>query len=250
MATPKPPRIGPYLVHMDLVNQKWIPSYDEYPFSVKALGKLERLTFHPKVTFFIGENGSGKSLLLESLAVKMNLNPEGGSRNFQFATKSTHADVERFLRVGILASPSDAYFLRAETFYNVATQVDALGVGDAYGPKAPHELSHGESFMAIMQHRIQGSGLYLMDEPEAALSPRRQLEFLSYLHRFCEMGGQFVIATHSPILMAYPNAIIYEFGPHGIREVKYEATDHYSITRGFLANPKKMLDRLMDDGEE
>ncbi len=249
MAKAKPPRTGPYLVYLDLI-RKWVPSFDEFPFTVPALNKLERLTFHPKVTFFVGENGSGKSLLLESLAVQMHLNPEGGSRNFHFATKATHVDIDRHLRVGILASPSDAFFLRAESFYNVASQVEELGVGDAYGPRSPHQQSHGESFMALMQYRIQGSGFYLMDEPEAALSPRRQLEFLSYLHRFCQMGGQFVIATHSPILMAYPNALIYEFGSHGIREVKYEDTDHYSITRGFLANPKKMLDVLMDDAEE
>ena len=246
MARKRSPTVGPYLLHLELLREK-VPSFDVFPYCVPVLAHLTKLAFHPKVTFFIGENGSGKSLLMEALAVEMRLNPEGGSRNFNFATNETHAKLQRTLRIARRMTPEDSFFLRAESFYNVATEVERLGVGNSYGGKSLHAQSHGEAFFATFKHRMDGNGLYLMDEPEAALSPRRQLEFLALLHQFCEAGAQFVIATHSPILMAYPHATHYEFGPEGIREVAYTDTDHYRITRSFLANPQRTLEVLFAD---
>jgi predicted ATPase len=234
---------GPYLLHMELLRDR-VPSFDDFPYCLPALRSLDCLAFHPKVTFLVGENGMGKSTLLEALALSVGLNPEGGSRNFNFATRASHTDLEGCLRVAKYVLPRDSYFLRAETFYNVATEIERLGVSGGYGERSLHEQSHGESFFALFQHRFRGDGLYLMDEPEAALSPTRQLEFLSILHDYCTKGAQFVIATHSPIVMAYPDARIYSLSKEGIREVLYQETEHYLITRGFLANPQRTLTEL------
>jgi predicted ATPase len=204
------------------------------------------------VTFLVGENGTGKSTLLEALALSVGLNPEGGSRNFNFATRASHSALDGCLRVAKTVSLArDAYFLRAESFYNVATEVERLGPDllDAYGGRSLHEQSHGESFIALFRNRFRGHGLYLLDEPEAALSPKRQLEFLTILHDYCRRGGQFVIATHSPIIMAYPDARIYVLGEDGIRDVPYLETEHYLLTRGFLVNPRRTLDGLLSDEE-
>jgi predicted ATPase len=208
------------------------------------------LAFHPKVTFLIGENGSGKSTLMESIAVAYGLNPEGGSRNFNFATRASHAPFGDCLRLAKApAIPADSYFLRAESFYNVASEVERLGVG-GYGERSLHEQSHGESFFALFENRFRDHGLYLMDEPEAALSPRRQMEFLGLLHDYVCRGGQFVIATHSPIIMAYPQARIYLLDGEGIRDVAYAETEHYLITRGFLSNPQRSLAMILGEGQD
>lgn len=245
---------GPYLLHLELRRDQ-VPSFERFPYSLPALLNLDRLSFHPKVTFLIGENGTGKSTLLEGLALSVGLNPEGGSRNFNFATRASHSELDACLRVAKTASLArDSYFLRAESFYNVATEIERLDrepsgprlIG-AYGGRSLHEQSHGESFFALFRNRFRGRGLYLMDEPEAALSPKRQLEFLSILHDFCNQGAQFIIATHSPIIMAYPDARIYVLGEGGIREVPYQETDHYLITRGFLTNPQRTLKAILSD---
>ena len=244
------PTTGPYLLHLELLRDR-VPSFDRFPYCLPALRNLERLPFHPKVTFLVGENGTGKSTLLEALASSVGLNPEGGSRNFTFATRASHSDLDGCLRVAkTLSTARDSYFLRAESFYNVATEIERLGIPlAAYGGRSLHEQSHGESFFALFRNRLSGRGLYLMDEPEAALSPKRQVEFLAILHDYCKQGAQFVIATHSPIIMAYPHARIYVLGAEGIREVPYQKTEHYLITRGFLANPEGMLrDLLSEDG--
>jgi predicted ATPase len=245
----RPATTGPYLLDLVLDHSR-VPSFKKFPFNLAAVRYLRSLSFHPRVTFLVGENGSGKSTLLEAIAVACDLNPEGGSRNFNFGTRESHSALDRYIRLKkSILLPLDAYFLRAESFYNVATEIERLGpeIAAAYGNKPLHEQSHGESFFALFEYRFHGAGLYLLDEPEAALSPTRQMSFLALLHRFCAGGAQFVIATHSPIIMAYPDAWIYVLGDTGPVRVPYEETEHYKVSRTFLANPKKMLDLLLDD---
>lgn len=244
---------GPYILRLQLLRDR-VPTPDRFPYTLPAVRHLDTLDFHPRVTFFVGENGAGKSTLLEALAVACGLNPEGGSRNFNFATRASHSTLDEYLRLARApTTPGDSYFLRAESFYNVASEIERLdrepGLGapiiGAYGGRSLHEQSHGESFFALFRHRFRDHGLYLMDEPEAALSPTRQLQFLVLLHDYVKRGGQFVIATHSPIIMAYPNARIYVFGTDGIREVPYTETEHFLVTRRFLGNPQRSLGELL-----
>ena len=251
-------RPGPYLLRVQLLRDR-ITAPDRFPYTLPAVRHLDVLEFHPKVTFFVGENGAGKSTLLEAVAAECGLNPEGGSRNFNFATRASHSAHDAALRLSRApGTPGDSYFLRAESYYNVATEIERLDeepafgppLIDAYGGRSLHEQSHGESFFALFKHRFRGNGLYLMDEPEAALSPRRQLEFLALLHEFCRSGSQFVIATHSPIIMAYPDARIYAFGADGVRETAYTQTDHYLITRGFLTHPQRTMAELFRESDE
>lgn len=223
-----------------------IPSFDHYPFALPAVRHLEALDFHPRITFFIGENGSGKSTLLEAIAVAMGFNPEGGSRNFKFGTRESHSELHRYLRLVKGAKrPRDGFFLRAESFFNVATEIEKLNVIDFYGGVSLHEQSHGESFLALLMNRFGGEGLYLLDEPEAALSPQRQLAVLARLHDLAAAGSQFVIATHSPILMAYPEATIYHFSTSGAKRVEYTNTEHYRVMRDFLLRPERMMNIIL-----
>lgn len=240
---------GPYLLHLELLRDR-IRNPNRYPYNLPAVRGLTKLPFHPKVTFLVGENGCGKSTLLEAVAIEYGLNPEGGSRNFNFATRASHSTLGDCVRLAKTpAMPGDSYFLRAESFYNVATEIERLRVPlEAYGGKSLHEQSHGESFFALFEHRFRNHGLYLMDEPEAALSPNRQLQFLALLHDYVKRGGQFVIATHSPIIMAYPDARIYLLDGGDVREVAYTDTEHYLVTRGFLSNPRRSISVLL--GEE
>jgi predicted ATPase len=224
-----------------------VESFDRYPFALPAVRELDQLDIHPKVTFFVGENGSGKSTLLEAIAVAMGFNAEGGSKNFNFGTRRSHSELHEYLRVAKgFKKPKDGFFLRAESFYNVATNIEDLGVGDSYGERSLHEQSHGESFLALITNRFGGKGLYILDEPEAALSPQRQLAVMSLIHDLVQDDSQFIIATHSPILMAYPEAWIYRCGVEGIDRVEYEDTEHYQVTRDFLANPQRMMKVLFD----
>ena len=258
MGRRKQAKPGPFLIHAELLRDR-IPATDRFPYTLPAVRHLTKLAFHPKVTFLVGENGTGKSTLLEALAVGSGLNAEGGSRNFNFATRASHSPLDECLRIAKVAGklPGDSYFLRAESFYNVATEIEALDrepapappIIDSYGGQSLHEQSHGESFFALFENRFGGCGLYFLDEPEAALSPKRQLQFLAILHQYCKRGSQFVIATHSPLIMAYPDARIYLLDAAGIREVAYTETEHYLVTRGFLSNPRRTLDVLFaDDG--
>lgn len=228
-----------------------VSNFDEYPFSVPAIRHLHRLEFHPAVTFFIGENGSGKSTLLEAIAVKLGYNPEGGGKNFTFASRETHSSLHELLRLerGV-GHFTDGFFLRAESFYNLASQIDDLGVEYGYGKKSLHAQSHGEAFLSLLLNRLQGDGVYLFDEPEAALSPQRQLGVLTLLHRLVYHQSQLVIATHSPILLAYPNARIYQFTEGSIVEVKYTETEHYQVTKDFLSRHERMLEILLTAEEE
>jgi predicted ATPase len=245
------------LLSVELLRER-IPCSDQYPFSLPAVRGLSQLAFHPKVTFIVGENGSGKSTLIEAMAAGCDINPEGGSVNFNFATRASHSQLENYLRLGRGILPPDSFFLRAESFYNVATEIERLGVNLRwYGGKSLHAQSHGESFFALFQYRFgfRGQdkppvpGLYFLDEPEAALSPNRQLEFLALLHDYCREGSQFVIATHSPIIMAYPEAWIYVLESNGIRQVPYAETEHYRVTRAFLDKPERVLSILLTEEE-
>jgi predicted ATPase len=221
-----------------------VPSFTQYPFSIPSVASLHKLDLNPKVTFFVGENGSGKSTLIEAIAVAAGFNAEGGSKNFSFATRRSESALCEFLQVARgVRRERDGYFLRAESYFNVATEIEHLDAEPApglpiisyYGGKSLHEQSHGESFMALAKNRWNGNGLYILDEPEAALSPQRQLALLSIIHQQVEeLNSQFIIATHSPILMAYPEATIYSLEAGGIRSVQYEETEHYNITRDFL----------------
>ncbi len=230
-----------------------VPSFERYPFSLPAIRTLDELDLDPRITFLVGENGSGKSTLIEAIAVVMGFNAEGGSRNFAFSTRRSESELHRFLRpVRGARRPKDGFFLRAESYFTVGTEIDRLGVTESYGGVSPHEQSHGESFLALANHRFHGNGLYILDEPEAALSPQRQLSLLKIMNELVEgTGSQLLIATHSPILMAYPGATIYHLGSEGIRPVAYEDTEHFRITRDFLNSRASFFRHLLarDDDE-
>jgi len=234
-----------YIQRITLLRDK-VESFARYPFSLPAIRSFDSLDLHPKVTFFVGENGSGKSTLLEAIAVAMGFNAEGGSKNFNFGTHSSHSELHECLRIAKgYKRHRDGFFLRAESFFNVATQIEDLGVTPSYGGRSLHEQSHGESFMALLKNRFGGQGLYILDEPEAALSPTRQLAALSRIHELVLADSQFIIATHSPMLMAYPDANIFLCSDKGISQVAYEDTEHFKITRDFLAHHQHVMRALM-----
>ncbi|KGX92331.1 ATPase AAA [Pontibacillus halophilus JSM 076056 = DSM 19796] len=226
---------------------------DSFPLNLPAVRRLETLHFHPNVTYIVGENGMGKSTLLEALAVGLGFNPEGGSMNFSFSNYDSHSNLHESIRIGRGAQrPRDGFFFRAETFYNVATHIEALDASsepgprviDSYGGTSLHEQSHGESFFAAFMNRFGGKGLYILDEPEAALSPLRQLSMLSRIHDLVQDGSQFVISTHAPILMAYPNSRMIQLTSEGMSEVRIEETEHYVIMKQFFDDRERMLHHL------
>ena len=220
-----------------------------YPFNLSFVKNINPLLFHQNVTFIIGENGSGKSTLLEALAIKLDINPEGGTNNFNFFTRETHSNLYRCLRVHKNhIPPKNRFFLRAESYFNLATEIEKLDdepsfgppIINSYGEVSLHEQSHGESFFSLFTHRFGPNGLYILDEPEAALSPNRQMALLARMHQLIQQNCQFIIATHSPILLSYPDALIYEISEKGIDTVKYEESDLYMTTKYFLNNYKKI----------
>jgi len=242
-----------FIVEIILKKDK-IEDATEYPFSLNAFRNFERLRLHPKVTFFVGENGSGKSTLLEAIAVASGYNPEGGTKNFGFSTRDSHSKLDKYIRCSRgVKKPKDGYFLRAESFYNVATEIEALDsefsfgppVINSYGGKSLHEQSHGESFLALLMNRFSGDSLYILDEPEAALSPSRQLSMICRMHELVASNCQFLVATHSPILMAYPEADILVLGENGIEKTHYEETEHYQVMKSFINNRDGMLKELL-----
>lgn len=231
------------------VEMSWdlVRDRDEYPYSIPAVAKLEVLEFHPKVTFLVGENESGKSTLVEGIASAARFNPEGGSKATTFQTTRSESDLYKHLRlIRNARRERDGFFLRAESFFNVATTIDELGVSlQRYGGKSLHAQSHGESFLALVENRFGEDSLFLLDEPEAALSPQRQLSLLVLMDDLVQRGRcQFIIATHSPILMAYPDALLLELSTDGIRPVKLEETEHFRVTRDFLAAPERFFRTL------
>lgn len=233
-----------YLRYIELCREK-IQSFSTYPYCLPVIKDLSVLEFHPKVTYIVGENGTGKSTLLEAIAVAYGFNPEGGTRNFNFSTKDTHSDLHKNLKLvkGVKAA-QDGFFLRAESFYNVATNIDEIDACYSYGGSL-HLQSHGESFLSVIRNRFSGNGLYILDESEAALSPSRQMSMLVIMDELIKKDSQFIIATHSPIIMSYPDSIIYELKDNAIKQVTYKETEHYKITRTFLDKPEKMLEILL-----
>ncbi len=243
-----------FVIQLELLRER-VPDFGQYPFSLPAIRWLEKLELDPKVTYFVGENGTGKSTLLEAVAVAFGLNPEGGSRNFSFSTRESHSDLHRCFRlVKGLTRPKDSFFLRAESFFNLGTEIERLDsepfggppIIDSFGGRSLHEQSHGESFFSLFLNRFGGGGLYILDEPEAALSPTRQMALLSIIHDLLSKDSQFIIATHSPIVMAYPNSTIFSLNESGIESVAYEDTELFQITKGFLNNPEKALRELLE----
>ena len=222
--------------------------------SVRLLQEMGWFRFNSPVTFFVGENGSGKSTLLEALAVCAGMNAEGGSRNFTFATKRTESGLHRHISLARGARERDSFFLRAESFYNVATEIERLDeiaaptrrISESYGGVSLHEQSHGESFLSLVQNRLNG-GLYILDEPEAALSPTRQMTLLVEFDRMVKAGAQLIVATHAPILLAFPGAEIWEITGDSIALTSYEDCGHVRVARRFLNDPRGMLRRLMED---
>lgn len=236
----------PFLRSVSLKRDR-IADFDAYPFSIPAVRELDTLEFHPDVTFLVGENGSGKSTLIEAIALALGFGPEGGTKSVQLRTASDISPLHQYLGlVRGFARPRDGYFLRAESFYNVATYMDDVGYLKGYGGKSLHARSHGEAFMSTLVDKLRGDGLYLFDEPEAALSPTRQMAALAAIHDLVQDNSQFIIATHSPILLAYPRARILLLDGSGLSEVRYEDTEHYAVTREFLNNYKGVLHHLLE----
>jgi len=220
---------------------------NSYLRNIEAIKDLEELIFEKPITFFVGENGSGKSTLLEALAVAYGFNPEGGTKNYSFSTYDSHSQLHEAIRVSKgFRKAKWGYFLRAESFYNVATKEEEYADPD-HPSKKYHEKSHGESFLALAQNQIRPDGLYLFDEPEAALSPQRQLTLLMEIHACARQGSQFIIATHSPILLGIPGAQIISFDDGTVHNCEYEDTESYKVTEMFINNREILLGRLLSE---
>ncbi|MGW6937359.1 AAA family ATPase [Lentzea sp. NPDC054927] len=222
-----------------------------YPFTLPVVQHLTRnpIDLTKPITFLVGDNGAGKSTLVEAIAVAAGFNAEGGTQSFRFATKATESSLGDYLTLSWgIKKPRTGFFLRAESFYNVATEIDRIGDGilASYGGKSLHERSHGESFMDLMAHRFGSKGLYILDEPEAALSVKGCLTVLRHMQDLVNEGSQFIIATHSPILLAARNAAILEITDGEIDEVPYDTAEPVALTRNFLSEPDRFLKHLLD----
>nr|WP_276561863.1 AAA family ATPase [Brevibacillus halotolerans] len=225
------------------------PNRKEYPFSIPALQNLESISFDKNITFFVGENGSGKSTLLEAVAYQCDFHTAGGGRHNYYEVDASDAPLGEYIQLSWLPKITNGFFLRAETFYQFASHIDSINGTGGYGGRSLHAQSHGESFLSLFRNRFGHKAIYLLDEPEAALSPARQLSLLR-LMKDLEKSAQFIIATHSPILLAFPGAQIYNFDQSPIATTSYEQTLHYQITKRFLENREAMLAELFRDEEE
>ena len=243
-----------YLKSVD-INKDKIPQ-DDYIYDLSVIKNFKKIEFKKPITIFVGENGLGKSTLIEAIATKLGFNAEGGSRNFNFKTCQTESDLNKYIR--IIKGPyraKDGYFLRSESLYNVASNIDDLDevkcdappISLAYGGKSLHDQSHGESFLSIFFKRFMGNGLYILDEPEAALSPVSQMSLLIRINELSGLDSQFIIATHSPILLAIPNSEILEITEKGIFERKYFETEHFKTMENFFNNTEKTIDSLINE---
>ena len=222
-------------------------SRSSYLREIEAISGIDQIYFKSPITFFVGENGSGKSTLLEAIAVAYGFNPEGGTRNYHFSTYDSHSELCDAIRLSRgIRRAGGGYFLRAESFYNVATKEEEYSRGPGGRPQHYHEKSHGESFLALAQNSFRPNGIYLLDEPEAALSPQRQLTLLVEIHRCAAEGSQFLIVTHSPILLGMPDSEILTFDDGPIHPCSYEETDSYQVTSMFVNHRKHILKKLLD----
>ena len=234
-----------------LLDRDKIDDYSDYPFNIEIIKNFDKIEFTSSVTFLVGENGIGKSTFIEAIAVSLGLNPEGGTQNFNFSTKNTHSKLSDYMRVLTYDKPKTKFFLRAESFYNVASEIVRLseecGPGTLYGAYGGnlHECSHGESFIKLVKNRFTDRGLYILDEPEAALSPQRQLSLLCLIDQLVKEGSQFIIATHSPILISYRDGKILDLNQN-FKEVKYEETEIYSLYKMYLERFEDIQSRLFD----
>ena len=241
-----------FLKRIGLLNENDI-DYNEYPFTIPSIKSLDQLELTSNITFFVGENGSGKSTLLEAIAEKCDFNTAGGGRNNTYDVHASQSVLGEYIRLSWMPKITNGFFMRAESFYHFASHIDELekecpGAYDSYGGRSLHEQSHGESFFSLFLNRFNERAIYLLDEPEAALSPQRQLAFLRILHDLTKNGNcQFIIATHSPILLGYPGAEIFSFDEGRIEEIDYEKTDHFQITKYFLDHREKFLKDILED---
>lgn len=238
-----------------ILDRDIIENFDKYPFNIELIKNLEEIEFTKPVTFLVGENGVGKSTFIEALAINAGLNPEGGTQNFAFNTKDTHSNLSDYLRVLTYNRPKTKFFLRAESFYNVASEIIKISeeggqgpIYDYYGGNL-HECSHGEAFIKLVQNRFSDHGLYILDEPESALSPQRQLSLLYLIDSLVKDGSQFIIATHSPILISYINGEILDLN-NNFKPVTYEETELYQVYKMYLDNPKGVQAKLFVEDKE
>ena len=246
--TPERAAAAPYLRRVQSVTEKFDSS--RYPFSVRAFAKGIDLAFSTPVTFFVGENGSGKSTLLEAIADLCGFNLEGGSRDHRRSVAAEPSELAAALRLSWQPKVTRGFFLRAESFFNFASYIEGVSDLVAYGGKSLHAQSHGESFLALFSNRFD-RGIYILDEPEAALSPQRQLAFLKIIHDLVGSGhAQFLIATHSPIILSYPGAVLYNLDGGSIEQVDYRETEHFQITRDFLNAPERFFRHLFGTDED
>ena len=246
--------------YIDLVKFNGIIEKDSYLLNIPSVQYLMRkktLMLTSDVTFLVGENGTGKSTLIEAIAISYGFNAEGGTKNFNFTTTKSHSELWEHLSFVRSRYAKDGFFLRAESFYNLASNIDELDQIPSYSPKlisnyggkSLHHQSHGESFLSLVKNRFGGKGMYILDEPEAALSPMKLLSLMVAIKDLINKDSQFIIATHSPILLAFPGAQILQLSENGIEEVAYKETEHYIISKQFLEKPEQMVKYLFDEDE-